>query len=142
MSDQSQTCAPMWDDVNQGAVSLTELQGMPGADEYVEFCGSGFNGAEFMEIKHMASPHYERLMSQVVPAPWLGQPGEVSYMNRVKMNNEAPSETYRQLKLSTLPNENYGTVEGFGGDNFNIIFKVLLLLCLLVFIYYIMNEMK
>ena len=156
IQNESQRCGPMWTDVNMGAVSLTELQGMPGANEPVDDCGSSLHGAEFMEIKHMASPHYERLMTQVVPVPWLAQREEATYMNVMKAANEPRVETYRQLELSA-PIENYGQVEnfenyeqvgnseqieGFGGGGYDLFFKVLLVICLLAFIYYIMKEMK
>ncbi|ARF09725.1 hypothetical protein Indivirus_2_104 [Indivirus ILV1] len=139
---QHTVCSPMWTNVNIGSVSLTELQGLPGADEPVHECGSTFQGAEFMQIKHMQPPHYERLVSDVATVPWLAQNEEATFMNREKAANEHKVESYTQLQLASIPSDNHMKIEGFGSDGFDLILKALLVICLVAFIYYIMKEVK
>lgn len=139
---QPHVCAPMWTSANIGSVSLTDLEGLPGAPEPVTDCGSTFHGAKFMKIKHMYTPHYERLVSEIVPVPWIAEQEEATFMNRQKAANEPPVATYTQLQLSAIPADNNKKVEGFGLGEYDLFFKVLLVLLLLVFVYYIVREMK
>lgn len=122
-------------------VSLTELEGMPGADEQVHECGSTLGGATFMEVRDRAyNPNYERIMEKVMPVPWLAEPQEATFMNREKAANEPKVETYRQLELSAIPGDNYGTFvsEGFG-EGYSVWFKIFLLLLLVALIYYVVK---
>ncbi len=135
-------CAPAWTNAHIGSVSLTELEGLPGAPEPVNDCGSTFHGAKFMKVKYMYTPYYERLVSEIVPVPWIAEPEEATFMNRQKAANEPPVQTYAQLQLSAIPADNYETVEGFGQGGYDLFFKVLLVLLLLAFVYYIVREMK
>jgi hypothetical protein len=115
--------------------SLTHLGGLEGSDEEDVY------GAEFMPVD-MHTPYYERMISQTVEVPWLGQDMEQTFMNRTKILNEPPVQAYKELKLSSIPQQNYESVEGFGENTQNLVFKILCVIFLVILIYYLMKEIK
>lgn len=145
----SQVCGPMWSEGPMYSVSLTNLGNFHGAPEPVHECGSTLQGAKFMKVKHMYSPRYERLVTEIMPVPWIAEPDEATFLNRIKAANEPKVETYKRLHLEAMPDNNYGSFqtegfssEGFGTGGYDLFFKVLLIICLLAFIYYVSKEMK
>jgi hypothetical protein len=145
-SDDSMTCALDWTpgaDIKTGGtqkVSLTDLDGMDGSMPVDTKEGSVY-GAEFMPVE-MHTPYYEKMLTTTVEVPWLAEPEEESYMNRLKEMNEPHVQTYRELKLSPVSDNVHQTVEGFGYTDYVLFFKVLLIVFLMVFIYRLMKTMK
>lgn len=159
-SDDSVTCALGWtqDYSTNPQVpqpSLTELGGLEGAVPLDTIEGSVY-GAEFMPVD-MHTPYYEKMLTTTVAVPWLAQNEEATYMNRLKELNEPPVQTYRDLKLSSIPQEIHAGLEGFNdglegfdtsiegfnaGQNYDLFFKALMILFLLFFIYYLMKQIK
>ncbi|AYV77113.1 MAG: hypothetical protein Barrevirus13_2 [Barrevirus sp.] len=106
---------------NIPALSLTDLGGLPGADEDLDETGSTFHVSDFLELKDI----------EPMPMPQQEQP---LYLNNYQ-------QTYTKMPIETFSSPD-PTTKGFGDDNYNLVFKLLLILCLIAFIYYILKEMR
>ena len=98
------------DDESDNGASLTHLGGLSGApalptvDSYGGggLYSSGIYGAQFKTI-HKPTPYYDRNIPVTIVAPWLAQKQEATFMNRIKEKQEPPVKTYKDLKLSSIP---------------------------------------
>ena len=142
MCQNNEACAIDWQKVNgwinqEGnfETSFTHLGGLEGS----EF--ESIKGAEFMPVD-MHTPYYERMTRETVEVPWLAQDMERTFMNRTKVLNEPPVQTYKELKLSHISPQSHESVEGFGENTENLVFKILCLMFLIGLIYYLMKEIK
>lgn len=89
-----------------------------------------------IDTNQLKPSYFEKSYTEVVEAPWLAQKQEWTYMNRTKPLNEAPVETYKTLKLSSIPSQKYETykpiiytTEGFDGmETSNTKFLVFLIM--------------
>ena len=95
-------------------------------------------GAEINDVN--AKPNYfERVYSNIVLAPWLAERYEYTYMNRTKVLNEPPIQTYKEIRLHSIPQDKYSFVvkEGFGNKNIEIILFFICFFSLLsILLYY------
>ena len=94
--------------------SLTHLGGLSGAPDN-SYIGDSHDsdsnyGAEFKYI-NIKSPYYEPIISQRVSPGWLAEKQEQTFMNILKAKNEPPVKTYADLKLSSIPDQQYETYE-------------------------------
>lgn len=148
LEESTNTCDKPWTmDVVKNAPlsepSFTSLGGLEGASPADTIEGVLY-GAEFMPVD-MHTPYYERMIHTTVDVPWTAQPEEVTYMNKLKEMNEPPVLTYQDLKLSSIPQntyEKYEGIEGFGEGTYDFVFKGLLILFLVFFIYYLMKQVN
>lgn len=127
--------------------SLTHLNGLSGVTPVDTDQGSIY-GAEFKTV-HSKPAYYEYLTSELVEAPWLGQPVETTFMNQLKVLNEEPVQTYKDLQLSSIPqdrNEVYKPIiylEGFGkNDTQNYFFKLLMVFVVILIIFLLLRKMN
>ena len=146
------TCEQPWtmDVVKNAPIekpSLMELGNLEGT-EPIDHIEGILYGAEFMPVD-MHTPYYEKMLTATVDVPWTAQPEEVTYMNRLKEMNEPPVLSYQDLKLSSINQntnekfEGFGeSIEGFGEGSYDLVFKALLILFLLFFIYYLMKQIN
>ena len=152
MLQKDQACVIDWDKVGgwtdqEGnfTSSFTKLGGLDGATDTNTHSNDVY-GAEFLPVE-MHTPYYERTITQRFDVPWLGQPMEQTFMNRTKELNEPPVQTYKELKMSSIPQQNHESVydqsvEGFGEKTQNLTFKILCVLFLIMVIYFLMREIK
>jgi hypothetical protein len=101
---------PYYEKNGQYRTALTHLGGLSGAIPSNTDEGSIY-GAAFMPVKADNPPWYEVWSDDIVIAPWLAQRQEATYMNRTKVLNEPPVETYKELILSPIPQEKYEKYE-------------------------------
>ena len=141
-SEESQTCAPDWSagvvNPKNGSVlnaSLTSLGYLDGTMPFDTQEGSVY-GAEFMPVE-MHTPYYDRMLTATVEVPWLAEPEEGSYLNRLKEMNEPPVQTYKELELKPVNQNINETVEGFNNlkMNYVVFLKVILIVVLIAWIY-------
>lgn len=147
-----EACAVEWNKVQdfneregKFKASLTHLDGLEGSVPVATNNEGSIYAAEFMEVDDMHTPYYERMLHETVNVPWLATSGddmESTYMNRTKALNEPPVRSYKDLKLSSVPQTNYGGVEGFGEGTQNLVFKILCVVFLIMLVYYLMKEIK
>ena len=115
---------------------LDGIEGVSDKDQYDLY------GAAFMTITDMHTPYYDRMITQDQNRPWFGQSMETTYMNNTKILNEDPVLTYKELKLSNIDSNNYESVEHFGENTQNLVFKILFAMFIMMFIYYILKQIK
>src|SRR5438128_2608721 len=73
-------------------------------------------GSAFAPVDYL-TPYYERTITAPIITPWLARDyDEATYMNRIKERNEEPVLTYRELKLTSIPEGNQEMIEGFGNS--------------------------
>lgn len=151
MCQNNEACVIDWNKLRQWnnqegnfATSLTHLGGLEGVVDTNTDDRSVY-GAEFMPVE-MHTPYYERMLTETVKVPWLAQDMERTFMNRTKVLNEPPVQTYKELKLSSIPQQNYEQVpeqvEGFGENTQNLVFKILCVAFLIVLIYFLLKEIN
>jgi len=147
MCQNNEACAVDWQKINgwndkEGnfETSLTHIGNLEGSVDANLYDGTVY-GAEFMPVE-MHTPYYERMTRETVEVPWLGQEMEQTFMNRTKVLNEPPVQTYKELKLSSVSPIAFETLEGFGENTQNLVFKILCVLFLIILIYYLMKEIK
>lgn len=112
-------CKPTWNKLNIPGSSLTHLNGLSGTSEDVGEKDSIY-GAQFQTVKYN-TPYYEFMDVKYVETPWLGEPFEHGFMNKIKELNEPPVKDYKNLKLTAIPTNNYETkiYEGFDTNTKN-----------------------
>jgi hypothetical protein len=98
-------------------------------------------GAEFSTI-YPKRKYFEKLDKQYVRVPWLGQNCESTFFNRTKVLNEPPVLSYKDLKLTSISQVPYQSInisdygiEGFGNNNKSIMFvTIVILIIVLIFL--------
>jgi len=90
--------------INRG--SLTQLGSLSGAPTDK----NSINGASFKVVNY-DTPHYEKIVTERVIAPWLAQNQERTFMNRIKEKNQDEVKTYANYKLYPIPDQKYETYE-------------------------------
>ena len=100
-------------------------------------------GGKFKEV-NLIPHHFQVDYDRTVLAPWLGYKAEWGSMNRLKVKNEPPVKTYRDLKFLHIPTEQHDENclrEGFGlidieqheyQKNFIILIAIVILVYLLL----------
>ena len=119
--------------------SVDHLDGLAGVSDKDQY---DLYGAAFMTIDDMHTPYYDRMITQVQNRPWFGQNMETTYMNNTKILNEDPVMTYKELRLSDIDSNNYETIENFGENTQNLVFKMLFIIFVIAFICYILKQIK
>lgn len=122
--------------------STDGIDGISGVSEKEQY---NLYGASFMTAEDLHTPYYDRLITVRSNKPWFGQSMEQTYMNNTKKLNEDPVQTYKQLQLSSIDPNTHVTVEHFDIGNEqtqNWVFKVLFGLFLVMFIYYLLKQIK
>jgi len=104
----------------------------------------GLYGAAFESVPEKYSSYTKDYPITLVP-PWFGQDNEKTYMNYLKTMNEDPVDTYKQLKLSSIPDSYNSPVtnvtEGFGFKNNWVIHWLLVaIITFALFYWYIRSE--
>jgi hypothetical protein len=78
--------------------------------------GDSVYGAEFSEVPAL-TPYYERAMHYDDQKPWQHPYIESTYLNYMKMMNEPPVVTYKELQFKPISDNNYEIVEHFTDGN-------------------------
>lgn len=146
-------------------VSLTDIDGISGASEYVDRVyplGGDIQGAQINDvIRYRVTPQcgkmpYEKDITYKHVAPWWGQPMEGTFLNALKAANEPEVKTYRDLKLTPISTQKSQTyvpmiytqkdnsiadrrTEGFHGMRGN---RILLWIIVLLLVWYIFTINK
>lgn len=124
-------------------MSLNNLGCLAGSIPYSEAGEGTANGAEFKSVKTL-TPYYERTNSYIVIAPWLAQKEEATFLNRLKLRNEPPVKTYKELEFRSIPQQkymNYRPPEGFGAmETQDYGFKILICLCIIFLIFLLLKN--
>ena len=127
--------------------SLTELGGLKGAIPQNTDEGSIY-GAEFMPVEHKAD-YYEYMTNEVVDSTWLAEGAERTFSNTVKEMSEPPVKTYRDLKLTSIPQQQYEDykpliyIEGFGYNTTeHYIFKIIMVILILFIILWLARQLN
>lgn len=110
---QDQTCLLDWQKMmqktnryNRSVTSLGNLSGIVPLDTDE---GSSYGASFAPAIGN--TPYYESMVTETVDAPWLAQPQEATFLNRTTVPNKPEVETYKNLKLSPIPQQKYETYE-------------------------------
>jgi hypothetical protein len=90
----------------------------------------------------MHTPYYERMLTETVIAPWYDTVQEASYMNGQKLLNEPYVETYRELDMGPIPQNNNSEIEGFGENTQSLIFKILSAIFIVILICYLLKQIR
>ena len=158
---------------NMMNISLTELDGMPGADEDMKSCGSSIDAADYMMVQPMFVQGETNMYRSGQEMNYM-QPTQTDMMNKSMnmpmgmqeqyghesftlpnfdnmfngLKSHLPMQPYRMpiqtvsvQPIQPVTNTTY-PVERFDGDNYDMFFKILLVVFLIVFIYYLVREMK
>ena len=120
----------------QYETSLTQLGNLQGNSDMVD---EAVYGAQYMATD-IKTPYYERRVSDILDAPWIGQSMEATYMNRTKELNEKIPDL--NFKIQSIPTDQYETIEGFGENTKNLVFKILCAVFLVVLIYYLCKQIQ
>lgn len=136
-----------YENKNYFNTSLTYLDGLSGSVPLNTDEGSIY-GAQFMPID-MKTSYYEMMTTETVQVPWLAQDQERTFMNRTKELNEEPVQSYKDLKLSSIPqeqNEKYKPliyIEGFNYfDTEHYRFKIIMILVVIFIIYLLLKQIN
>ena len=121
-------------------ISMSNLGNVQGVlDESEEVNDETVYGAELMKVSNMHTPYFETMVTRKVQVPWLAEPAEATFNNRVKILNEPPVKEYADIRLSSI-DPNYWFIETFDSVNdtsYKLFFAIILFL---VIVYLLKNN--
>ena len=139
------------------STSLTNLDGIEGAVPNNTNEGSAY-GSNFMET-NLNTPYYEKIITERVEVPWLGQYSDQSFMTNSHPSHSHHNNTHQEFEVSNIQeNENHNNhnhnnnhnnnqnnqIENklFNGDYNHLIFKILCVIFLIMMICYLIKQIN